>query len=126
ANLAPKCKRLLIMALPNDIFMSLDHCDTSKELWSELLRQLEGGVASLKNNRTMRINEYHEFKGKEGESLRDTYSRMNVLISKCKKSGVIGTNKDNNLLFLKGLGTEWLNVTMSMRKNLDLEFMSLV
>ncbi|KAJ9544955.1 hypothetical protein OSB04_024662 [Centaurea solstitialis] len=61
----------------------------------------------------------------EGESLRDTYSRLNVLISKCKKSGVIKTDEDNNLLFLKGLGTEWLNVTMSMRTNLDLEFMSL-
>ncbi|KAJ9561365.1 hypothetical protein OSB04_006525 [Centaurea solstitialis] len=103
----------------------MDHCDTSKELWSELLRQLEGGVASLKNNRTMCINEYHEFKAKEGESLSDTYSRMNVLISKCKKSGVIRTIEDNNLLFLKGLGSEWLNVTMSMRPNLDLEFMSL-
>ncbi|KAJ9546486.1 LOW QUALITY PROTEIN: hypothetical protein OSB04_019029 [Centaurea solstitialis] len=108
ASLAPKCKRMLIMALPNDIFISLDHCDSSKELWSELLRQLESGVASLKNNRTMCINEYHEFKAVEGESLRDTYSRLNVLISKCKKSG-----------------TEWLNVTMSMRTNLDLEFMSL-
>ncbi|KAJ9542267.1 hypothetical protein OSB04_028773 [Centaurea solstitialis] len=125
ASLAPKCKRLLIMALPSDIFMSLDHCDSSKELWSELLRQLEGGVASLKNNRTMCINEYHEFKAVEGESLRDTYSRLNILISKCKKSGVIRTNEDNDLLFLKGLGTEWLIVTMSMRTNLDLEFMSL-
>ncbi|KAJ9536502.1 hypothetical protein OSB04_un000339 [Centaurea solstitialis] len=73
ASLAPKCKRLLIMALPNEIFMSLDRCDSSKELWSELLR----------------------------------------------------TNEDNNPLFLKGLGTEWLNVSMSMRTNLDLEFMSL-
>ncbi|KAJ9562008.1 hypothetical protein OSB04_007168 [Centaurea solstitialis] len=113
------------MALPTDIFMSLDHCHTSKELWSQLLRQLEGGIASLKNNRTMCTNEYHEFKAKERESLRDTYSGMNVLISKCKKSGVIRTNEDNNLLFLKELGTEWLNVTMSMRTNLDLKFMSL-
>ena len=31
-DLAGKCKRLLIMAIPNDIFESLDSCDTSKEL----------------------------------------------------------------------------------------------
>ncbi|KAJ9538240.1 hypothetical protein OSB04_030973 [Centaurea solstitialis] len=82
-------------------------------------------VTTLKNNRTMCISEYHEFKAKEGESLKDTYSRFNILINKCKRSGVIRTNEDNNMLFLKSLGTEWLHLTMSMRTNLDLEIMSL-
>ena len=31
-ELAGKCKRLLIMAIPNDIFELLDSCDTSKDL----------------------------------------------------------------------------------------------
>ncbi|KAJ9544581.1 hypothetical protein OSB04_024288 [Centaurea solstitialis] len=44
ADLAPKCKRLLIIAIPNDIFDSLDNCNTSMDLWSELQRQLEGGI----------------------------------------------------------------------------------
>ncbi|KAJ9547374.1 hypothetical protein OSB04_019917 [Centaurea solstitialis] len=42
ASLTPKCKRLLIMALPNEIFESFDHCSTSMNLWNELQRQLEG------------------------------------------------------------------------------------
>ena len=35
------------------------------------------------------------------------------------------SNEDNNTLFLKSLGTEWLHLTMSMRTNMDLEMMSL-
>ena len=41
-ELAAKCKRLLIMAIPNDIFELMDACETSKDLWAELQRQLEG------------------------------------------------------------------------------------
>ncbi|KAJ9544852.1 hypothetical protein OSB04_024559 [Centaurea solstitialis] len=99
-SIASKSKRLLIMALPNDIFMCLDHCVTSKELWSELLRELEECVTSLKNNSTMCINEYHEFNAKEGESLKETSSRFNILI-------------------------KWLHLAMSIRTNLDLEIMCL-
>ncbi|KAJ9544301.1 hypothetical protein OSB04_024008 [Centaurea solstitialis] len=86
-------------------------------LWSELLRQQKGGVTTLKNNRTMCTE--------EGESLKDTYSRFNILISKCRRSGVIRTNEDNNTLFLNSLGTEWLHLTMSLKTNMDLEMMSL-
>ncbi|KAJ9557841.1 hypothetical protein OSB04_012455 [Centaurea solstitialis] len=124
-GLAPKCKRLLIMALPNDIFEYLDHRGTSMGLWAELLKQLEGGVKTLKNYRTVCINEYNEFMAKEGESLKDTNYRFNILIIKCRRSGVIRTNEDNNMLFLKSLGAERLHLTMSMRTTLDLESISL-
>ncbi|KAJ9535243.1 hypothetical protein OSB04_un001666 [Centaurea solstitialis] len=124
-DLSGKCKRLLIMALPNDIFESLDHCETSMELWAELLRQVDGGAKTMKNNRTLCIDEYHDFKAKDGELLKETYARFNTLISKCRRSGVIRSKEDNNMLFLKSLGNEWLNFTMSMRATLDLETTSL-
>ena len=37
-------QRLLIMATPNDIFQSLDACETSKDIWDQLANQLEGGI----------------------------------------------------------------------------------
>ncbi|KAJ9539138.1 hypothetical protein OSB04_031871 [Centaurea solstitialis] len=103
----------------------LDSCETSMELWVELQKQLEGGLKTLKNNRTICINEYHDFKALEGESLKDTYSRFNTLISKCKRFGVRRTSEGNNALFLKSLGGEWMNLTMSIQSTLDLEIWSL-
>ncbi|KAJ9544132.1 hypothetical protein OSB04_023839 [Centaurea solstitialis] len=79
----------------------------------------------MKNNRTLCIDEYHDFKAKDRELLKDTYARFNTLISKCRRSGVIRTMEDNNMLFLKSLGNEWLHLTMSMSATLDLETTSL-
>ena len=49
----------------SEIFESLDACDISKELWSELQKQLEGGVKNLKNNRALCITKYFIFKATE-------------------------------------------------------------
>ncbi|KAJ9547457.1 hypothetical protein OSB04_020000 [Centaurea solstitialis] len=88
-DLGHRCKRLLIMAIPHDIFKSVDHCYLSKDIWAELERQIEGGRKTLKNNTTVCINEHHTFKALEGESLSDTYSRFNTLISNCKRYGIV-------------------------------------
>ncbi|KAJ9545507.1 hypothetical protein OSB04_025214 [Centaurea solstitialis] len=61
----------------------------------------------------------------EGESLKDTYSRFNTLLSKCRRFRVHRTFEENNALFLKSLDEEWANLTMSMQSTLDLEVWSL-
>ncbi|KAJ9544456.1 LOW QUALITY PROTEIN: hypothetical protein OSB04_024163 [Centaurea solstitialis] len=76
----------------------------------------KGGQKTLKKNRVICINEYHDFKALEGESLKDTYSRFNTLLRKCRRFG-----EENNALFLKSLGKEWANLNMSMKSTLDLE-----
>ncbi|KAJ9545623.1 hypothetical protein OSB04_025330 [Centaurea solstitialis] len=43
----------------------------------------------------------------EGESLPDTYSRFNTLISNCKRYGVIRSPEDNNSLFLGSLDFDY-------------------
>ncbi|KAJ9553058.1 hypothetical protein OSB04_017103 [Centaurea solstitialis] len=109
------------MAIPHDIFKSVDHCYLSKDIWAELERQIEGGRKTLKNNRAVCINEYHTFKALEGESLSDTYSRFNTLINNCKRYGIVRSAEDTNSVFLGSLGPEWIHLTMSMRTTLDLE-----
>ena len=68
------------MAIPNEIFKSLDSRNTSKEVWSELHKQLEGGAKILKNNRALCINDYFAFKALENESLEGTYTTFNTLV----------------------------------------------
>ncbi|KAI3692973.1 hypothetical protein L6452_32799 [Arctium lappa] len=120
-ELAKKAKRLIIIAIPNDIFQSLDSCETSKDLWLELEKQLEGGAKTLKNNRALCINEYFAFKALPGESSQSTYNRYNSLINKCKRYGIHRTSEENNIRFLQSLNNEWLHLTMSMHATLDLD-----
>ncbi|KAJ9544203.1 hypothetical protein OSB04_023910 [Centaurea solstitialis] len=125
-ELGNKCKRFLIMAIPHDIFKNIDHCYLSKDIRAELERKIEGGKKTLKNNQAFCIDEYHTFKAKEGESMSDTYSRFNTLISNFRRYGVIRSLEDNNSLFLTSLGPEWMHLTMSMKATLDLVAWTLV
>ncbi|KAI3681673.1 hypothetical protein L6452_36476 [Arctium lappa] len=120
-----KAIRLLIMVIPNDIFQELDSCKTAKEMWDQLLNQLEGGIQTQKNRRNLCINEYHDFHALPEEILHQTYSRFNILINKCRKFGVIRTKEENNVLFLKSLNEEWSQLSMSIQTNQDLELWSL-
>ncbi|KAJ9539196.1 hypothetical protein OSB04_031929 [Centaurea solstitialis] len=124
-ELGHKCKRLLIMAIPHEIFKNVDHCYLSKDIWAKLERQIEGGRKTLKNNRAFNINEYHTFKALDGESMSDTYSRFNTLISNGKRYGIVRSPEDNNYVFLGSLGPEWIHLTMSMRTTLDQQGWSL-
>ncbi|KAI3758472.1 hypothetical protein L6452_06035 [Arctium lappa] len=120
-----KAVRLLIMAIPNDIFQELDSCKTAKEICDQLLNQLEGGLQTQKNRRNLCINEYHDFHALPEEKLHQTYSRFNILINKCRKFGVIRKKEENNVLFLKSLNEEWSQLSMSIQANQDLESWSL-
>ncbi|KAI3667193.1 hypothetical protein L6452_42242 [Arctium lappa] len=120
-----KAVRLLIMAIPNDIFQELDSCVTAKEIWDQLLNQLEGGLQTQKNRRNLFINEYHDFHASPEETLHQTYSRFNILINKCRKFRVMRTKEGNNVLFLKSLNEEWLQLSMSIQANQNLESWSL-
>ncbi|KAI3770591.1 hypothetical protein L6452_01730 [Arctium lappa] len=73
-----KVVRLLIMTIPNDIFQELDSCVTAKEIWDQLLNQLEGGLQTQKNRRNLCINEYHDFLVLPEETLHQTYLRKSL------------------------------------------------
>jgi len=108
------------MAIPYDIFELLDAYDTSKDLWAELQRQLEGGAKQLRNNRALCINEYFAFKALESESLKDVYNWFNLLVNKCRRFGVERSSEDNNLKFLQSLNPEGMPLSMSLQTTLDL------
>ena len=108
------------MAIPNDIFEPLDSYDTSKDLWSELQKQLESSAKQLRNNRALCINEYFAFKAIENEALKDSYNKVNLLINKCKRFDVDRSSDYKNLKFLQSLNLEWMPLSMSFQTTLDL------
>ncbi|GKE03156.1 hypothetical protein Tco_1391139 [Tanacetum coccineum] len=35
-------KDLLILSIPNDILMNINSCETAKDLWDEIVKQMQG------------------------------------------------------------------------------------
>ena len=42
-----------------------------------------------------------------------------MLVSKCQKCEVLRTQEENNVLFLKSLNDEWLQLSISLQTNED-------
>ena len=97
----------LLLAIPNDIYVSVDSNTTAKSMWDEITKLMRGTAkasASLTRNSIM---SYENFKAKEGELLIDTHTRFINVINLLKKSGVKKTDLEANVKFLSTLNPEW-------------------
>ncbi|KAJ9541735.1 hypothetical protein OSB04_028241 [Centaurea solstitialis] len=120
AELDDKALTLLTMAIPNDLFNRVDSRNTTKELWDELEKQFQGTKRSIQAKLNQAIGAYEGFKGLEGETLADSYSRFNIILNDLRRNGMQKSTSEINFKFLKNLNPEWdhYSVNLQMNKNL--------
>ena len=84
-----KCLRELRGALPSVVYNYFCGCETIKEIWDTLIDKYHGIEKTIKFYVKQCLLELGEFKQKENETIKLYYDRLNELIFKCNRYGVI-------------------------------------
>ena len=106
---------ILFNGLDKDMFDNVINCTTSKEVWDTIQTLCEDSEQVRNNKMQLLIQKYEAFHFKHGESVNDTYSRLQKLLNGVKLYGRTYSTEDTNLKLLRSLPKEWKLMTMSLR-----------
>ncbi|KAI3672687.1 hypothetical protein L6452_38784 [Arctium lappa] len=100
-------KANLMLALPNSIYNRIDCFKTHPNLmWQQLENIMLGSSVATQLRHTRYMNNFEEFKAKDGEPLKTVYDRLCVVINDLRKIKVEKTELETNLKFLNALQPE--------------------
>ncbi|KAJ9536446.1 hypothetical protein OSB04_un000381 [Centaurea solstitialis] len=111
---------LLTMALPNDMFARVDSCKDVRSMWLGIEQQMQGGDKALESQKENAMNAYESFCAHEGETLTDTYNRLNICVNNLRRLGLEKNKYEVNVKFLKRLNKLWQSVTISIQVSQNL------
>ncbi|KAJ9557083.1 hypothetical protein OSB04_011697 [Centaurea solstitialis] len=111
---------LLTMALPNDMFARVDSCKDARAMWLGIEQQMQGGDKALEGQKENAMNAYESFCARKGETLTETYNRLNICVNDLRRLGLEKNKYEVNVKFLKRLNKLWQSVTISIQVSQNL------
>ena len=124
-ELDAKAFSMLAMALPNEIYSGLLHCDIAKELWDCLKEQFGGTEEVIANTREILAQQYETFAHINGETLTQQFERFSSLISELKLNGQTYTTVSMLHRFLRSFPDKWETYSIVLRSSPDFSSLTL-
>ena len=124
-ELDAKAFSMLAMALTNEIYSGLLHCESAKELWDALKEQFGGTEEVIANTREILAQQYETFTHIDGETLTQQFERFSSLISELKLNGQTYTNASMLHRFLRSLPSKWETYSIVLRSSSDFNTLNL-
>src|ERR687885_20610 len=107
ANLDVRARNFIVQAMPTDVYKAIQNCTTAKKMWDTLITMFEGSSTTMESTKTTLTRKYERFFALKGESLVETHTRFNAIVSDLIS---IGINKTQSVLkskFLDSLPPKW-------------------
>ncbi|GKF54769.1 hypothetical protein Tco_0165109 [Tanacetum coccineum] len=79
---------LILISIPNDIYNSVDACQTAREMWSRVERLMQGTTLNMVDRETRFFNEFNQFTTEPEESLVSVYNRFAQLMNDLKRNKI--------------------------------------
>nr|GEV22038.1 hypothetical protein [Tanacetum cinerariifolium] len=103
-----KAIHLILTGIGNDIYSTVDACQTAQEIWEAIERLQQGEFLNIQDVKT---NLFWEFGGKftshDGETMESYYTRFYKLMNEMIRNNLTVTTMQVNVQFLQQLQSEW-------------------
>nr|GEX02010.1 hypothetical protein [Tanacetum cinerariifolium] len=83
-----KAMNLVLIAILNEIYNSVDACTTAKAMWERVERLMRGTMQNKVDRKTRFSNEFDQFVAQPGEALVSIYSRFDQLMNDLERNGI--------------------------------------
>nr|GEV00500.1 hypothetical protein [Tanacetum cinerariifolium] len=115
----------LLLALPDEHQFRFSKYEIAQELWEGILKTFGGNEATKKTKKNQLKQQYGNFKAEGSETLKQTFNRLQAIVSHLEFMDVEIEQNDLNQKFLRSLAPEWLMYTIVWRNKDDRDTMSL-
>ncbi|KAI3684855.1 hypothetical protein L6452_34082 [Arctium lappa] len=120
-----RAKTIISMSLPDEVFHSIIHLKTSKEMWETICVQYEGTTEIQETRKINLVRQYESFIAGKNESLSDIHQRFNCLIIDLRTVGRTYSNSEVLTKFLESLPESWDSYSICLKLTKDLHTLSL-
>ncbi|KAJ9538956.1 hypothetical protein OSB04_031689 [Centaurea solstitialis] len=124
-NIDTKARSLIAMSLPDDVFHSVCHLRSAKEIWDTLCVQYEGTVVLMESRKIFLVRQYESFIHQKDETLSQLHQRFNRLLIDLKTIGTTYSNSEVVTKFMEALPEHWEVYTSCLTMSKDIKTLTL-
>ncbi|KAJ9539198.1 hypothetical protein OSB04_031931 [Centaurea solstitialis] len=113
------------MSLPDDVFHSVCHLRSAKEIWDTLCVQYEGTAVLMESRKIFLVRQYESFIHQKDETLSQQHQRFNCLLIDLKTIGTTYSNSQVVTKFMEALPEHWEIYTSCLTMSKDIKTLTL-
>ncbi|GJT07462.1 uncharacterized mitochondrial protein-like protein [Tanacetum coccineum] len=116
-----KARSTLLITLSNEHQLKFNSYKDAKTLMQAIENRFRGNTATKKTQKSLLKQQYENFDASSTEVIKQTYERLQKLISQLEMHGEVIPQEDINQKFLRSLSQEWTMHTIVWRNKPDIE-----
>ncbi|GJR43118.1 hypothetical protein Tco_1311221, partial [Tanacetum coccineum] len=113
-----------IANIGDEIYSTVDACNTSKEMWTAIERLQQGESLNVQDVKTNLFWEFGKFTSRDGESMESYYSRFYKLMNELTRNNLQVSPMQVNVQFLQQLQPEWSRFVTVVKQRQEIDTVS--
>ncbi|GJZ38099.1 hypothetical protein Tco_0584290 [Tanacetum coccineum] len=117
---------LILTGIGDEIYSTVDACNTSKEMWTAIERLQQGESLNVQDVKTNLFWEFGKFTSRDGESMESYYSRFYKLMNELTRNNLQVSPMQVNVQFLQQLQPEWSRFVTVVKQRQEIDTVTIL